>query len=250
MRSVARVARRSATAGRGRSWSRPPRLSAWRCSRRPSATRAAPSSAGLGDLLRGALARARATCSWPWAGRPRSTAASGLLAALGARCRVRPARRSLGELALELAPARALFDGVRAQRAARRRRPALRDRTALRCLFGPQKGLRPEDVEPFDRALARLGWVFGGDVAVRPGAGAAGGIGAALYALGAGARSGADAVIELVGLRRALVRRGPLPDGGGVGRPPERARQDRRPRRCGLHGGRRALRRARRARER
>ena len=58
------------------------------------------------------------------------------------------------------------------------------------ALFGPQKGLRREDVEPFDRALARLGEAFGGDVAQRPGAGAAGGLGAALYALGAGARSG------------------------------------------------------------
>ena len=73
------------------------------------------------------------------------------------------------------------------------------------ALFGPQKGLRPQDVEPFDRALARLGAAFGGDVAQRPGAGAAGGLGAALYALGADARSGCDAVIELVGLRRALA---------------------------------------------
>ena len=72
-------------------------------------------------------------------------------------------------------------------------------------LFGPQKGLRPEDVEPFDRALARLGEAFGGDIAERPGAGAAGGLGAALYALGAGARSGSEAVIELVGLRRSLT---------------------------------------------
>jgi glycerate kinase len=73
------------------------------------------------------------------------------------------------------------------------------------ALFGPQKGLRREDIEPFDRALGRLGHAFGGDVAQRPGAGAAGGLGAALYALGAGARSGCGAVIELVGLRAQLA---------------------------------------------
>ena len=73
------------------------------------------------------------------------------------------------------------------------------------ALFGPQKGLRRTDIEPFDAALARLGEAFGGDVAQRPGAGAAGGLGAALYALGADARSGCDAVIELVGLRELLA---------------------------------------------
>ena len=73
------------------------------------------------------------------------------------------------------------------------------------ALFGPQKGLRRADIEPFDRALARLGAAFGGDVAQRPGAGAAGGLGAALYALGADSRSGSDAVIELVGLRALLA---------------------------------------------
>jgi glycerate kinase len=73
------------------------------------------------------------------------------------------------------------------------------------ALFGPQKGLRRDDVDAFDRALERLGEAFGGDVAQRPGAGAAGGLGAALYALGADARSGSDAVIELVGLRQALA---------------------------------------------
>ena len=110
----------------------------------------------------------------------------------------------LGELELDLAPARELLAGVQLS--------VLHDVDVPLCgpdgaaaLFGPQKGLRREDVEPFDRALARLGAAFGGDVAQRPGAGAAGGLGAALYALGADARSGCDAVIELVGLRDLLA---------------------------------------------
>lgn len=161
------------------------------------------SSAGLGDLLRGALAQGARHVLVALGGSATVDGGLGLLAALGAHVPGATGAALLGELELELAPARALFDGVRLS--------VLHDVDVPLCgpdgaavLFGPQKGLRPEDVEPFDRGLARLGSVFGGDVAVRPGAGAAGGIGAALYALGAGSRSGADAVIELVGLRRAL----------------------------------------------
>ena len=54
------------------------------------------------------------------------------------------------------------------------------------------------------RALARLGMRLGGDIALRPGAGAAGGLGAALYWLGAAGEPGADAVAALVGLAGAL----------------------------------------------
>jgi glycerate kinase len=127
-----------------------------------------------------------------------------MLGALGASVPGDTGAALLGELRLELGPARALFEGVELS--------VLHDVDVPLCgpdgaavLFGPQKGLRREDVEPFDRALARLGEAFGGDIAERAGAGAAGGLGAALYALGAGARSGSEAVIELVGLRRSLA---------------------------------------------
>jgi glycerate kinase len=73
------------------------------------------------------------------------------------------------------------------------------------ALFGPQKGLKRSDIPSFDEALGRLGAAFGGDIAQRTGAGAAGGLGAALYALGADARAGSDAVIELVGLPALLA---------------------------------------------
>jgi glycerate kinase len=127
----------------------------------------------------------------------------GLLAALGAGVPGDTGGALLGQLELDLAPARDLLEGVELS--------VLHDVDVPLCgpdgaaaMFGPQKGLRPEDVEPFDRALARLGAALGGNVAERPGAGAAGGLGAALYALGAGARSGCDAVIELVGLLALL----------------------------------------------
>jgi glycerate 2-kinase len=80
------------------------------------------------------------------------------------------------------------------------------------AVFGPQKGLRPEDLDRLDAALAR--WA---EVAVRdlpgapagladlPGAGAAGGLGAALLALGATRQSGGDMIFAAVDLPGALA---------------------------------------------
>ncbi len=161
-------------------------------------------SAGLADLLRGALASEARHILVALGGSATVDGGLGMLAALGARVPGETGSALLGELPLELGPARVLFAGVELS--------VLHDVDVPLCgpdgaavLFGPQKGLRPDDVELFDRALARLGEAFGGDVAERPGAGAAGGLGAALYALGAGARSGSEAVIELVGLRESLA---------------------------------------------
>ncbi len=162
------------------------------------------SSAGLSDLLRGALEHGARTVLVALGGSATVDGGLGLLGGLGARVPGETGAALLAELELDLAPARELLGGVRLS--------VLHDVDVPLCgpdgaavLFGPQKGLRPQDVELFDRALERLGQVFGGDVAERPGAGAAGGIGAALYALGADARSGCEAVIELVGLPAALV---------------------------------------------
>jgi glycerate kinase len=162
------------------------------------------SSAGLADLLRGALGCGANQILVALGGSATVDGGLGLLGALGARVPGETGAALLGELELDLAPARALFEGVELS--------VLHDVDVPLCgpdgaalLFGPQKGLRAQDVEPFDRALERLGHAFGGDVAQRPGAGAAGGLGAALYALGAGARAGSEAVIELVGLREGLA---------------------------------------------
>jgi glycerate kinase len=161
-------------------------------------------SAGLADLLRAALDRGAEHVLVGLGGSATVDGGLGLLAGLGAHVPGDTGRALLGELDLDLAPARDLLEGVQLS--------VLHDVDVPLCgpdgaaaLFGPQKGLRPEDIEPFDRALARLGAAFGGNVAQRPGAGAAGGLGAALYALGADARSGCDAVIELVGLRELLA---------------------------------------------
>lgn len=86
-------------------------------------------------------------------------------------------------------PARALCDV---------RNPLLGARGAARA-FGPQKGASREQVEDLEARLAsdtRLA-----PFADLPGAGAAGGLGAALAALGAELVPGAELVLELIGFR-------------------------------------------------
>lgn len=70
-------------------------------------------------------------------------------------------------------------------------------------VFGPQKGATPAMVEQLDAALRNYAQVVrrdcGIDVENMPGAGAAGGLGAALYAfLGAQFRQGIDAILDIL----------------------------------------------------
>lgn len=79
------------------------------------------------------------------------------------------------------------------------------------AVFGPQKGADPDAVQRLDFALSRFSSVLERDVAdgrgelsQRPGGGAAGGIGAALFALGARRESGFGLVADVVGLYEAM----------------------------------------------
>ncbi len=77
------------------------------------------------------------------------------------------------------------------------------------AVFGPQKGARPEDVPVLDGILHRFGALLeqtvGKRVAEAPGAGAAGGMGAALMALlGAELRPGFSIVNEITGYEKLL----------------------------------------------
>ncbi|MEV8507584.1 glycerate kinase [Actinoplanes sp. NPDC051475] len=78
-------------------------------------------------------------------------------------------------------------------------------------VYGPQKGATREDVLRLDAALEHFSGVleraFGiGGLAAMPGAGAAGGIGAALLALGGRVVSGIGLVSRLIGLEEQLDR--------------------------------------------
>jgi len=77
------------------------------------------------------------------------------------------------------------------------------------AIFGPQKGVRREDIETFDATLGRFAKLaenaLGRSVEQRPGAGAAGGLGFAFALLGGSFSSGAEVVAELIGLDAALA---------------------------------------------
>lgn len=82
--------------------------------------------------------------------------------------------------------------------------------TGASAVYGPQKGASPEVVAELDAALARFARVvqqdLGRDVLGRPGAGAAGGLGAGLMAFfGAELRSGIDMVCEILEFDRHLA---------------------------------------------
>ncbi|MEV7678435.1 glycerate kinase [Streptomyces sp. NPDC088341] len=82
------------------------------------------------------------------------------------------------------------------------------------AVYGPQKGASPEDVVTLDAALAHYATVLetaigsrAADLALSPGAGAAGGIGyGALVGLGAGFRPGIEVMLDVLGFASALSR--------------------------------------------
>jgi len=77
------------------------------------------------------------------------------------------------------------------------------------AIFGPQKGVRPEEVAVIDATLARFAALaesaVGRHAAGLPGAGAAGGLGYALQLVGGRFASGAEVVADLIGLDAALA---------------------------------------------
>lgn len=110
--------------------------------------------------------------------------------------------RALGgsDDAAGFAAARDRLSGVRLIAATDVENPLLGPHGAA-AVFGPQKGADPETVELLEQRNADwasvLDAVAGSPVSGAAGAGAAGGLGAALLALGADRRSGADVVAEL-----------------------------------------------------
>ena len=136
------------------------------------------SSRGLGELILAALAE-----------RPRA-----LVVALGGSATVDGGAGLRAVVTRLPVPARAACDV---------RNPLLGERGAARA-FGPQKGAGPEEVEELERRLAAIEELR--PFARLPGAGSAGGLGAALAALGAELVPGAELVLEAIAFRARLAR--------------------------------------------
>lgn len=184
---------------------------------------------GVGELMLRAVRTGAKTLYIGLGGSATNDGGAGLLQALGARlvdecdCNIAPGLAGLEQVAsVDLAPALQALDGARIVVLSDVENPLVGRRGAL-AVFGGQKGLPTDDVE----ALGRYdGWMVGygrlldtaiaearaqgllrvpegartfGSVLGVPGAGAAGGLGAALLALGAELRSGVETVLDLIG---------------------------------------------------
>lgn len=184
---------------------------------------------GVGELmLRAVRAGARTLCMG-LGGSATNDGGAGMLQALGARlvddrgCNIALGLTGLEHVAsIDLAPALRALNGARVVVLSDVENPLVGRRGAL-AVFGGQKGLPTDDVEALggyddwmvgygrllDTAIAEAraqgllrvpegARTFGSVLGV-PGAGAAGGLGAALLALGAELHSGVETVLDLIG---------------------------------------------------
>ena len=184
---------------------------------------------GVGELMLRALRAGAKTIYIGLGGSATNDGGAGMLQALGARvvddrgCDIAPGLAGLEQVAsVDLAPALQALDDARIVVLSDVENPLVGRRGAL-AVFGGQKGLPTGDAEALSRCDS---WMVGygrlldtaivearaqgllrvpegartfGSVLGVPGAGAAGGLGAALLALGAELRSGVETVLDLVG---------------------------------------------------
>jgi glycerate kinase len=171
-------------------------------------------SYGTGELIRGALAAGVKRIIVGIGGSATNDGGAGMLQALGVRL-LDSNGGDLGYGGGELAQLESIegsgidprLQTVEIEVACDVTNPLLGDNGAS-AVYGPQKGATPEMVAVLDDNLARFASLLrrdlGKDVAATPGAGAAGGMGAALLAIGGVLRPGIDIVMEAVGLEEAL----------------------------------------------
>jgi glycerate kinase len=168
------------------------------------------SSYGVGELIRAACDAGATRVVVGLGGSATNDGGAGMLRALGAEAAggwPEPGGAALRDLAcIDLLPR---LDGVELVAATDVDAPLL-GLYGASAVFGPQKGASREAVHLLDGALTRWAEVleaaYGAAVRDRPGAGAAGGLGAALFALGAVREPGIGLVQQLVALARKAER--------------------------------------------
>lgn len=181
-------------------------------------TAASATSRGVGELLAAAAGHGPTGRGWQaivvgLGGSACTDGGAGMLAALGAVPRDADGTAlpdGGGALARAarldgLADARARFEGVDLVVAADVDH-VLTGPEGAAAVFGPQKGADERTVAALDAALTTWAAVLGDGLADLPGAGAAGGLGVALAALGARRVAGGELVREVAGLDEALAR--------------------------------------------
>lgn len=190
---------------------------------RTSQAALAATTYGVGELVLDAIACGAQTIYLGLGGSATNDGGAGFLQALGARLLDADGRdiptglAGLEQVAsINLAPAVQALGPARLIALSDVTNPLVGSRGALR-VFGPQKGLAqdPDALDTYDRWMVRYGALL--DAACRavatprfrslagvPGAGAAGGLGAAVLALGGALTPGIDAVLDRAGFDEAL----------------------------------------------
>ena len=190
---------------------------------RTSQAALAATTYGVGELVLDAIASGAQTIYLGLGGSATNDGGAGFLQALGARLLDVDGRdiptglAGLEQVAsIDLAPAVQALGPARLIALSDVTNPLVGSRGALR-VFGPQKGLAqdPDALDTYDRWMVRYGALL--DAACRavatprfrslagvPGAGAAGGLGAAVLALGGALTPGIDAVLDRAGFDEAL----------------------------------------------
>ncbi|MFF7231244.1 glycerate kinase [Streptomyces sioyaensis] len=178
------------------------------------------STYGTGELLRAALDAGATSIVFGVGGSATTDGGAGMLAALGARLLdadgepVAPGGGPLRELAAaDLSGLDPRLATTRIVLASDVDNPLTGPKGAP-AVYGPQKGASEADVATLDAALAHYAEVLAqavgpraADVALAPGAGAAGGIGyGALVALDAVFRPGIEVMLDVLGFAPALAR--------------------------------------------
>jgi len=169
------------------------------------------STEGTGELIRAALDAGARQLILGIGGSATNDAGSGMLRALGVRfldaanAELAPGGAALAQLArIDISGLDARLRECTIDVACDVNNP-LTGPSGASATFGPQKGATPEMVEQLDAALKQFADIvrkqFGIEADAVPGAGAAGGMGAAMLAFaGARLRPGIDIVMEAVGL--------------------------------------------------
>lgn len=190
---------------------------------RTSQAALAATTYGVGELVLDAIASGAQTIYLGLGGSATNDGGAGFLQALGARLLDADGRdiptglAGLEQVAsIDLAPAVLALGPARLIALSDVTNPLVGSRGALR-VFGPQKGLAQDSdaLDTYDRWMVRYGALL--DAACRavatprfrslagvPGAGAAGGLGAAVLALGGALTPGIDAVLDRAGFDEAL----------------------------------------------
>ncbi|MBO1756618.1 glycerate kinase [Allobranchiibius sp. CTAmp26] len=168
------------------------------------------SSHGLGQAMAAALDSGCDRLVVGVGGSAGTDGGAGMLTALGARILdghdrpVTPGGAGLRDVRrVDLTGAQARLAGVRLELACDVDNPLTGEHGAAQ-VYGPQKGATAEQVHLLDDALAHFASVAGRELADRPGAGAAGGVGYAALLLGARLTSGIETVLELTGFAGLL----------------------------------------------